>query len=127
MKIKLYSLKAGKAELSQEITVKKGRITDPSQIQIAIASYQDLCNSKSLIEYTYDIGLIPLSYEKINTIMDYQFLLEERKDRKDAQVAYARLNFLQRIRFSTQFNNCWLQKNENVMWLINIAVAALAV
>ena len=94
MKIKLYSLKAGKAELSQEITVKKGRITNPSQMQTAIASYQDLCNSKLLIEYTYDKGLIPLSSEKFNTIIYYQFLLEERIDRKDAQVAYARLNFL---------------------------------
>lgn len=77
-------------------------------------------------DYTYEVPFY-LTYKKgesekrINTKIIYE------KKSNIIQTCYTHLNDFQKLRNSFYFNRLWFQKSSNIMWLINILIAFLAV
>jgi hypothetical protein len=84
---------------------------------------------KHFLEYSFEIPFdAKIIIEKnnkpidkvINTKITYSKLYE-------SDNLYTYLTSLQRIRLSYNFKNLWFQKSSNLMWIINILVAIMAI
>ncbi|MEI6346716.1 MAG: hypothetical protein WCP69_02100 [Bacteroidota bacterium] len=81
--------------------------------------------NKHFLEYSFEIpfdALISIEGETkiINTKITYSSLF-------DSYNLYTYLTFWQRLRLRYNFNNLWVQKSSNWMWIINVLVAMIAI
>ena len=125
MEIDLYSVCTGNAKKIETVKLKNQRLIHSIKPKIEIKDIGDLNVLKPKYKYEIDKSLKPLFKEKLNAKILYHDL--NRESFEDASIAYTKLHWHQKIQISWQFGNCWIQKPNNIMWIINIIVAILAV
>ena len=126
MRIELFNTCSGKAKFEGKATLKNKRIKLDNAPKINIKNINDLFLTNSRYHYEFNFTLEKLFKERLNTQIKYNSIKNDNPDINPI-ISYARLNWFKRIQIKWQFNNCWIQDQNNIMWIINIIVAIIAI
>lgn len=112
-------------KLHNAIIIGKSLFT--SKTQGAVMINDNLFLNEYSFEYSYNIPFdknIPINgkkEKKVNTKITYEF------SENELQVCYTHFTCFQKFINSWNFRRSWIQQPSNIMWIINILVAILAV
>ena len=85
--------------------------------------FRNLDGDKFLFDFFKDNTYSNYSTEKVNT----RFRVFSNDDPMRYQDYYANISSCNYLKLSWRFNKLWIQKSANIMWLMNLLVAILAI